>query len=470
VSTTGSGPPARRSVGLAGWTAVAAAGVTAAVVFLPFLSFAYRAPALHVALETADAIIALIVGYLVYGRFQLSRRMQELLLVLALVTVAVANLALTALPSALTLASGDEVNRWAALGARTLGTLLLLLAALVPPTVLVHRRTAVGLSAAVAAVVVAVGAGGVLFADLLPPTVDPSQPLGDSTRPLLVAHPVVLGVQAASAVCYAVAAVVFTRQSGRTGDELMRWVGAGCVLAAAARLHYLLYPSLYSEYVYTGDLLRLGFYVYMLVGAAREIRTYWELRTRTAVLEDRRRMARDLHDGLTQELAFISAQSQRLATHPEETALAERIGAAAGRAVDEARRAITALTRPVDEPFSQAVQRTADDMARRHDVKVVSDIDPAAQVDVARGEALLRIVAEAVRNAVRHGKATRIDLRLTADPLCLAVTDNGLGFDVDHQSRGFGLVSMRERAQGLGAVLHIESSPGEGTTVRVTWP
>jgi hypothetical protein len=78
--------------------AVAAAAVTVAVVTLPFLRFAYRAPALHVALETANALVALLVGFLIYGRFRQSRRMRELLLVLALSIAAVANLALSALP------------------------------------------------------------------------------------------------------------------------------------------------------------------------------------------------------------------------------------------------------------------------------------------------------------------------------------------------------------------------------------
>ena len=245
---------------------------------------------------------------------------------------------------------------------------------------------------------------------------------------------------------------------------------SGCVLAATARVHYLLFPSLYSEFVYTGDLLRLGFYLFMLVGASREIRSYWELRAQAAVLEDRRRMARDLHDGLTQELSYISAQSQRLAGRPGDVATVRGIGAAAGRAMEEARRAINALTRPVDDPFPVALQRMADELAHRYDVKVVTELDSEAHVEGEGVEALLRITAEAVRNAVRHGSAARIDLRLSAQPLCLAVADDGRGFDVRvADAGGFGLTSMRERAAALGGEMDITSGPGEGTTVRVTW-
>jgi signal transduction histidine kinase len=242
------------------------------------------------------------------------------------------------------------------------------------------------------------------------------------------------------------------------------------VLAAFARVHYLLFPSLYSEFVYTGDLLRLGFYLLLLVGAAREVRSYWEARTHAAVLQDRRRMARDLHDGLTQELAYISTQSQRLGSRPD-PAIAGLIRAAAQRAVDEARQAISALSRPPDEPFPVALQRIAEDMAHRYDVKVVSQLDLEAHVDHERAEALLRIVAESVRNAVHHGAAELIELRLTASPLCLAIIDDGRGFDArSGRPGGFGLTSMRERADAMGAEFAVTSAPGDGTTVRVTWP
>jgi signal transduction histidine kinase len=118
-----------------------------------------------------------------------------------------------------------------------------------------------------------------------------------------------------------------------------------------------------------------------------------------------------------------------------------------------------------------ALQRMADDMAHRYEVKVVSRLDPEAHVDHERAEALLRIVAEAVRNAVRHGAAEMIELRLTANPLCLAVIDDGRGFDTRHgRPGGFGLTSMRERAEAMGADFDVTSEAGCGTTVRVTWP
>jgi signal transduction histidine kinase len=113
-------------------------------------------------------------------------------------------------------------------------------------------------------------------------------------------------------------------------------------------------------------------------------------------------------------------------------------------------------------------------MANRYDVKVMTDVDPAIQVSPEHGEALVRIVAEAVRNAVRHGGATEIDLLLTTKPLDLTISDDGRGFALGRpealRTGGFGLTSMRERASAIGAEFSITSSPGAGTVVRVTRP
>src|SRR3954447_12195189 len=320
----GEGDRGRRSpAALVGGVTAVAVLVTVAVTALPFVRFAYRAPAVHVMLETANAFIALVVAFIVYGRFTQSRRLQELLLVLAMCTVAIANLVLTALPSAVAVGGDEEVSRWAALALRLIGTVLLASAAFVSPRARADRHQGWLVIGAVAAVVVAVSIGSLQLGDILPPTVDPAVPGGDATAPRLVAHQAVLAVHGVGAVLYGAAAVAFTIQATRRRDELLRWVAAGCVLGAFAQVHYLLFPSLYSDYVYTGDLLRFGFYICILVGAAREIRSYWELRTRAAVLEDRRRMARDLHDGLAQELTYISAQTQRLASHPQDVQIIE---------------------------------------------------------------------------------------------------------------------------------------------------
>ena len=177
-----------------------AAVFTLAVVALPSVRFGYRSPALHVALETANALVALLVGYLVYGRFRESRRIQELLLVLALCTVAVANLILTAVPFALAIGRGEDFSRWAAVGIRLLGTLVLTAAALVPPAATVDTQRAKRVVLTLAVAVGTVAVAGLVWGNELPPTVDPSVTLGDGSRPMVVAHPAVLVIQGVGAL------------------------------------------------------------------------------------------------------------------------------------------------------------------------------------------------------------------------------------------------------------------------------
>jgi signal transduction histidine kinase len=198
------------------------------------------------------------------------------------------------------------------------------------------------------------------------------------------------------------------------------------------------------------------------------VRSYW---ARAAVQEDRRRLARDLHDGLTQELSYIYVQSRRLRGAAVDQLVVERINGAAVRALDEARTAIAALSRTPAAGFYDVLLATTDGLAARYDAKVVMSVDEALDVSPAEGDAMLRIVAEAFRNAVLHGGATCVTVELAGSPLRLCIRDDGAGFDpsLSKKSSGFGLTSMRERAEGLGATFALESRVGEGTLVTVVW-
>lgn len=272
---------------LTGRTAAVALGVTLLFVVVQPLRFAYRAPALHLVLETAEGCVALAVAYLVAGRFREHRRWQELLLTIGLLVLAATNLLLSAVPVALALPQDEELSRWAPLVVRLVGTLLVATAAVVPvhATVPRGRERPVVLASAVALVLL--GAGGWWAGGSLPPVVDPAVDLSDARRVVVAGHPVVVGAQVLSGLLYAVAAACFTRRAAEdTSDELFRWLGAGCALAAVARVDYVLFPSLYSDFVHIGDAFRLGFYLFLLIGAAREVRSYV---ARAAVLEERRR-------------------------------------------------------------------------------------------------------------------------------------------------------------------------------------
>src|SRR5262249_13678336 len=159
--------------------------------------------------------------------------------------------------------------------------------------------------------------------------------------------------EVAGMVFYGLAAIGFTRRAEWTGDEFTTWLAASAALACFARLNYLFFPSLYAEWLYPADILRLGAYLLILVGAIPQVSAYHRCISTAAILDERRRIARDLHDGLAQELAFIVTKTRALAEgflQPEKRELG-RLAAAAERALDESRRAITALYAPVDESF-----------------------------------------------------------------------------------------------------------------------
>ncbi|HET9945013.1 MAG TPA: ATP-binding protein [Actinomycetes bacterium] len=453
------GIAARRTVAAAGFGLL----VTVAVLVLPSLRFAYRSTGGHLVLETAVTLVAALVALLLYGRYRRQPSLSTLLLVHAMSLLALAALLFVTLPGVVR-PGFDATTSWAALVVRLVGALLVMAAALVPSGAV---RVGVRPARDVALVMLGlVGVGAVTWAlaSGLPDVVTVSVSAEESGRPTFEGHPVVVAVQAVNLVCYAVAAVVFTRRSAVEDDELLGWVGAAAAVAVWARVCYLLFPSLYTDWLYVGDLLRLAMYLLLLVGAVREIRGYWEAQAVVAVDVERRRLARELHDGVVQELGYIRSESLR----PSDDGAMSRISASAARALDETRRAMTALTAPPDEALAAALRRTAAEVGDRYDVPVELTLDETVAVPPDTREQLVRIAREAVSNAARHSSTPAITVALRTG--CIEVADSGHGFDPSRgREGGFGLTSMRERAAAIGAVVLVESEPERGTKVSVTW-
>lgn len=444
--------------------AVVGLAVTVGVMLVPPLRFAYRNPDGRLALETLAAFVAALVALQFYGRFRRSGSLQSLLVVYAMGLLGFAALALVVLPVVSGAPVGSSATTWGALVVRLLAAFLLLAAALVPRRLVeadhLLRDTLMAL-ALLGSVVLLVQ----VLSMQLPPAVATDAPPEQSAVPSLDAHPLVLAVQVTNFLCFAFASIAFTRQAARTRDRLAGWVGAALALGACARLNYLLYPSLYSEWLYSGDVLRLGFYLLLLVAAWKETREYWGAQARAAVFDERRRLARDLHDGTIQEIGYIRTQLDEVGGP-----VAERIRSAVDRALDETRAALAALTVGGDEPLAEALRRSVEQVADRHDVTVRWLVDPSAEVrDVHRND-LVRIAREAVGNAARHSRAEVV--HVTLRPGALEVVDEGRGFDLAAPVRpgSFGLTSMRDRAVGMDGVLEVLSTPGRGTKVVVRWP
>jgi signal transduction histidine kinase/ligand-binding sensor domain-containing protein len=210
-----------------------------------------------------------------------------------------------------------------------------------------------------------------------------------------------------------------------------------------------------------------------------------QIRSRfAAVLEERARLAREIHDTLAQGFVGISSQLDAVAlSMPSESSparnyldLARRM---ARHSLTEARRSVMDLRSSALEgqDLAAAIQSGTKMWAAGSGVEVEVDIDgPSTQLPEEMEQHLLRIAQEAVTNVLKHAGASKIAVRLhmEARKLYLRIVDDGRGFEQENafSSRGghFGLIGMRERAERLGGELRLSSHPGEGTELEVTVP
>jgi signal transduction histidine kinase len=199
------------------------------------------------------------------------------------------------------------------------------------------------------------------------------------------------------------------------------------------------------------------------------------------IVEERNRLARELHDAVSQKLFGLVLNAEAAATLLERdgAAAAEqvgRLGELAQEALEELRGLIFEL-RPasLEEEGLAATLRKHVEMLRRVQGRAVElRISGPVRAGDADGE-VLRIAQEALNNALRHAAAERVELRLQGRDgrLTLTVADNGVGFDPDApglRARHLGLTSMEERARALGGTLAVVSRPGDGTTVTLEVP
>jgi signal transduction histidine kinase len=199
----------------------------------------------------------------------------------------------------------------------------------------------------------------------------------------------------------------------------------------------------------------------------------------SAVLEERNRIARELHDTLEQELAGITMQLDLAADCFRQAPGVARQALDAARNMSrhsmiEARRSVWDLRCQLleDGDLVSALEQVVEPLAPRGRVAVEAKIE-GTPVRLPRPIEmnLLRIGQEAVANAVKHGHARQVSIALRYAPtsVCLTVWDDGQGFAIDQASPTghFGLLDMRERAQSMGSELKIESEPGHGTRIAV---
>jgi signal transduction histidine kinase len=192
--------------------------------------------------------------------------------------------------------------------------------------------------------------------------------------------------------------------------------------------------------------------------------------------EERRRLARELHDSVSQALYGISlgAHSARMALERDRELVTESLDyvvslAAAGLAE---MRALIFELRPESletEGLVSALTKQGAALQARHEVRVQLELGDEPELPLLVKQELYRIAQEALHNTVKHARAREVEIRLsqTSEAVRLEMRDDGVGFDPAGTFPGhLGLQSMRERVASLGGTFEIESAPGQGTTLR----
>jgi signal transduction histidine kinase len=195
-----------------------------------------------------------------------------------------------------------------------------------------------------------------------------------------------------------------------------------------------------------------------------------------AVVEERNRLARDLHDSVKQQVFAISMQLSAARTALSETDKsyqsvmeAERLAQQAGA---ELTTLISALRPPrlESKPLANAIHDYVEEWSRQNKIEVEKKIDPAISVSLQMEQALFRVLQEALANVARHSKASKVLVTLKSEDntVALVVEDNGVGYDAKHIKKGIGLDSMKERLMAVNGELEVSSLQLKGTRVIAT--
>lgn len=454
--------------------AAVALAVTAVIALVPGLRFTYVSATTRVAMEAAQAVIAGVVAVLVHGRVRRRGARADQLLLAALCFAATGNLFTVVVRAA----SEDEdtlsrFGAWSSLALTLLAAAGFALAGHLP-----DRTLSPPARSPIRVVATVLGTTGVVFAivlaasDALPRTVTGDFSVEQSSRPSLDLGVAAFGAHLVIFVLFIAGAVGFSRRADRDQDLLLSAVALGLVLNATARLNFMLYPSVHTTVVHTGDVARLGCYLVLLWGAVAEISSYWRDRAQLAVLDERRRIARDLHDGVLQELSFIRGQVsafERVEPTPSTIAF---VSEAAARALTESRRAVEALSDDRLDALDLLVRRTVSEVADRAGLATRFDLVPTPRLEATASREVQRIVREATTNVVRHAEASilTVSLRRRDGQVRIVLTDDGVGFDPAAPSKGFGRRSMSERAGLVGGRVTIEPGSDGGTRVVLEVP
>jgi signal transduction histidine kinase len=455
--------------------------LSTAVVLAESIPVAGPSPPLAASVAAVAGVVGLVLLHLGVVRFLAFGRTLDLFVGIAFGVLALANLAVRLA----TLALAPDAMWVAAplllLLLRALSALFLLVPLIRPGSAIERGRRvpyALRVGGATALFALLGAAGLIALGDALPAPVEPA------TRRLLEADAVVLDLLPGQAwwlllangvlsLLMIVATLRYIWWAGNAAEPYLGAVAMALTLLSFAQLHTLLFPTVVLDYISTAALFRLSAYVVVVVSLTAQVGRDMVER---AGDEERTRLAREVHDGLMQHLSLLNLRLQRARSPPRSLGERARDLDAGVQVLEaamlEARHIIIAQRSDVVdwESFATAVRTFAGVFETNHEVTIHVEFGASGPtVDASLLADILRIVHEACSNAVRHGAAGRIDVRLAADAdrLDLRIRDDGTGFDPARAGggSGFGLQSMRERTARWGGTCSIESAPGRGTVI-----
>jgi signal transduction histidine kinase len=422
---------------------------------------AVTATPLRAATEMMMTLFVLAAAWLLRAEFTSTRRLQELLLLAAALVLGLINLGAAVLPAAFDLQAGSYFAVAQLWGTVFVGALFAA-AAYVPANWLVaksHHPVATLAGLSVAGVLIA-ALGGLLG----------HSAAGVHSLPGALSHPTLLVLVVAATGLLAHAAVGFATR--RPGDPSARLFAVAMVLMAGPVFSSVMAQSLAPGRIDAGDGLR-GVAMGLILAAALVRERHVRARSsRATALAERRRVARDLHDGIAQDLAFIAAHGPRFV---EELGDDHPVVIAARRALEISRSTISELSDPDGATAHESLEAVAQELGERFQISVAVNARLDRELEAHERETVTRIVREAIANAARHGGARNVIVSLThtGTSLALRVVDDGRGIcghDLAPAPEGFGLRSMRERTAALGGHLHVRQPRRGGTELEVVLP
>ncbi|GGG76136.1 sensor histidine kinase [Paenibacillus radicis (ex Gao et al. 2016)] len=200
----------------------------------------------------------------------------------------------------------------------------------------------------------------------------------------------------------------------------------------------------------------------------------------SAVLEERQRLARELHDAVSQQLFAISMTATAVSRTIErdwerakrQVQLIEEMASVAQSEM----RALLLHLRPVHldgKNLGMALTALVDELKQKVPMEIILEVDDTISLQTDAEDHLFRIAQEALSNTLRHSKAERMEIKLLRDGpyVRLLLIDDGVGFDLEVKKQtSYGLLTMEERVNELGGLLHMVSKPGEGAMIDIRVP